>query len=190
MINDIRHLSWALPGPHSWSITGVVAGASRQVPLVEQELLILPEHLRSPPVFSGVRVTRSLVYCVVFCRSLFFSFLFWPWLSLNSRFLITPLVSSNFSLLIIVRNCVHLIINQPKRNPKEAIKTQSLEVSKIKKNKKNFEKLPKLIFRSFSYFLFFLFSKLQVTVIKTKIQRHGENLTQDTEQRKQYSTKK
>jgi hypothetical protein len=34
---------------------------------VEQELLTLPEHLSSPPVFSGVRVTRSLVLyvCVV-----------------------------------------------------------------------------------------------------------------------------
>ena len=41
-----------------------------QPPLVEQELLTLPEHLSSPPVFSGVRVTRSLVFCVVFCRSL------------------------------------------------------------------------------------------------------------------------
>jgi hypothetical protein len=39
------------------------------------------------PDFSGVRVTQSLVFCVVFCSSL--SFLFW--------FLITPLVSSNFS---------------------------------------------------------------------------------------------
>jgi hypothetical protein len=28
------------------------------VPLVEQELLTLPEHLSSPPVFSGVRVNR------------------------------------------------------------------------------------------------------------------------------------
>jgi hypothetical protein len=37
---------------------------------VEQELLTLPEHLSSPPVFSGVRVTRSLVFSVVFCRSL------------------------------------------------------------------------------------------------------------------------
>ena len=27
--------------------------------------------LSSPPVFSGVRVTRSLVLCVIFCRSLF-----------------------------------------------------------------------------------------------------------------------
>jgi len=28
-----------------------------RVPLVEQELLTLPEHMRSPSVFSGVRVT-------------------------------------------------------------------------------------------------------------------------------------
>jgi hypothetical protein len=34
--------------------------------LVEQELLTLPEHLSSPPVFSGVRVTRSLVLYVCF----------------------------------------------------------------------------------------------------------------------------
>ena len=34
--------------------------------LVEQELPTLPEHLSSPPVFSGVRVGRSLVLCVCF----------------------------------------------------------------------------------------------------------------------------
>jgi len=34
--------------------------------LVEQELLTLPVHLSSPPVFSGVRVTRSLVLYVCF----------------------------------------------------------------------------------------------------------------------------
>ena len=39
--------------------------------LVEQELPIFPENLSSPPVFSGVRVTRSFVLCVIFCRSLF-----------------------------------------------------------------------------------------------------------------------
>ena len=38
----------------------------RRVPLVEKELLILPDHLSSPPVLSGVRVTRSLVLCVCF----------------------------------------------------------------------------------------------------------------------------
>jgi len=39
---------------------------TRRVPLVEQELPTLPEHLSSPTVFSGVRVTRSLVVCVCF----------------------------------------------------------------------------------------------------------------------------
>ena len=34
--------------------------------LVEQELLTLPEHLSSPPVFSGVRVTRFLAWYVCF----------------------------------------------------------------------------------------------------------------------------
>jgi hypothetical protein len=48
------------------------------VSLVEQELLTLPEHLSSPSVFSGVRVTRSLVLyvcfvdrCLYFCTSSF-----------------------------------------------------------------------------------------------------------------------
>ena len=36
------------------------------VPLVEQELLTHTEHLSSPPVFSGVHVTRSLVLYVCF----------------------------------------------------------------------------------------------------------------------------
>ena len=36
------------------------------MPLVELDLFTLPEHLSSPPVFSGVRVTRSLVLCVCF----------------------------------------------------------------------------------------------------------------------------
>jgi hypothetical protein len=39
-----------------------------------EELFTLPEHLSSPPVCSWVRVVRSLVFCVVFCRSLFFCF--------------------------------------------------------------------------------------------------------------------
>jgi hypothetical protein len=34
--------------------------------LVEQELLTLSEHMSSPPVFSGVRVTRFLVLYVCF----------------------------------------------------------------------------------------------------------------------------
>jgi hypothetical protein len=52
--------------PRSWLITGFVTRLTRRVSLVEQELLTLPEHLSSPTVFSGVRVTRSLVLYVCF----------------------------------------------------------------------------------------------------------------------------
>jgi hypothetical protein len=37
---------------------------------VEQELLAIPEHPSSSPIISWVRDTRSLVLCVMFCRSL------------------------------------------------------------------------------------------------------------------------
>ena len=61
--------------PHSRLITGFVSRLARRVPLVEQELLTLPEHLSSTPVFSGVRVTRSLVLYVCFVdRFLYFFF--------------------------------------------------------------------------------------------------------------------
>ena len=45
---------------------------------VEQELLTPLEHLimNSPLVFSGVCVAQSLVFCVMFCRSLFVLFSF------------------------------------------------------------------------------------------------------------------
>jgi hypothetical protein len=37
----------------------------------EQELKTLPEHLNSLPVFRGVHVAQSFVFCVMFCRLLF-----------------------------------------------------------------------------------------------------------------------
>jgi len=43
----------------------------RRVSLVERILPTLPEHLSSHPVLSGVCIAQSLVFCVVFCRSLF-----------------------------------------------------------------------------------------------------------------------
>ena len=61
--------------PHSWLIVGFVKRVTRRVPHVEQELLILPEHISSPLTFSGVRVAWSLVLCIMFCRSLFVLFL-------------------------------------------------------------------------------------------------------------------
>jgi hypothetical protein len=43
-----------------------VTRVTRQVPLLDEELLTVLEHL----VLSGVCVTRSLVLCVMFCRYL------------------------------------------------------------------------------------------------------------------------
>ena len=74
--------------------------------LVEQEIFTLPKHLSSSSVFSGVRVTRSLVLYVCFVdRCLYF--FFWPLSCLFFfasclfffviRILITSLVSSNSS---------------------------------------------------------------------------------------------
>jgi hypothetical protein len=66
---DMEYLCHKWPricSTHSWLITGFVTRLTRRVPHVEQELPTLPEHLSSPPVFSGVRVTRSLVLRVCF----------------------------------------------------------------------------------------------------------------------------
>jgi len=84
----------SLSFPHSWLITRFVIRLTRRVPLVE--------HLSSPPIFRAASVTRSLVLCVMFCRSLFVLLFFYFW-SLccpsffDLRIMITPLVSSNSS---------------------------------------------------------------------------------------------
>jgi hypothetical protein len=86
--------------PHSWLITEFVARVTWWIPHVEQELPTLLEHLSSPPVFSGARVTRSLVLCVCFvdrCLCFFFCSLCCLFY-FNLQLLITPLVSLNFSL--------------------------------------------------------------------------------------------
>jgi hypothetical protein len=77
----------------------VVTRLTRRVPLVEQELLTLLEHLSAPRYLVRVRVTRSLVLCVCFVDRCL-SFFLWPLCCLFSfdlRILITPLVSSNSS---------------------------------------------------------------------------------------------
>jgi hypothetical protein len=60
-VNPFQWKNTSRSFPHSWRITGFVTRLIRRVPLVDQELLTLPEHLISPPAFSAVRVTRSLV---------------------------------------------------------------------------------------------------------------------------------
>jgi hypothetical protein len=81
---------------------GFVTRLKQRVPLVEQELLTLPEYLNSSSVFSGVRVARSLVVCVCFVDRFlsFCPFSFWPLCCLfffDIQILITPLVSSDYS---------------------------------------------------------------------------------------------
>jgi hypothetical protein len=71
-------------------ITEFVIKLIRRVPLVGHELPTLPEHLSSPPVFSWIRVTRSLVLCVCFvdrCLS-FCTFFLWPLCCLLYGFLV------------------------------------------------------------------------------------------------------
>ena len=46
-----------------------------RVPLVVYEMSTIPEHLSSPPVFSGARVAQYLDFCVVSCMSMFVFFL-------------------------------------------------------------------------------------------------------------------
>ena len=80
--------------PRSRLITGFVTRLTRRV---EQELLTLPEHLSSPPCFSGIHVNGSLPLCVCFvdrCLS-FCHFFVWSLccLSFDLRILITPSVS-------------------------------------------------------------------------------------------------
>ena len=54
------------PFPHSWLITGFATRITRRVPLVEQELLILPEHLISPRFSVGFVLLDFKILCSVF----------------------------------------------------------------------------------------------------------------------------
>ena len=82
---------------HHWRlITGFVTRLTRRAPPMEQELLTLPEHMRSPPVFLVEFVLLVLRVCfedrcLTNC-TFSFSHCF-----LCSRILNTPLVSSNSS---------------------------------------------------------------------------------------------
>ena len=97
----VVNTSWSFP--HSRFITEFVTRLTRRVPIVEQELPTLPEHLSSSSVFSGVRVTRSLVLYVYFvdrCLS-FCTFSLAIALSFLLRYTDSdylPLVSSSSSL--------------------------------------------------------------------------------------------
>jgi hypothetical protein len=83
-----------------------VTRLTRLVPLVEQELPSLPEHMSSLPVFSWVRVSRSLVFYVMFCRSLLVPFPFAIVLYVLLQFTASDyiVVSSSFSYIKVFFN--------------------------------------------------------------------------------------
>ena len=77
--NDHRYVPLVVSTCRFFSRSWLITRVTRQVSLVDQELPTLLEHLSSLPVFREVHVARSLVFCVMFCRSLFvlMSFIFW-----------------------------------------------------------------------------------------------------------------
>ena len=58
----------------NWSCGTFCLYCLKGVSLVELELLTLPWHMSSTLVFSGIHVPPSLIFCEVFCRSLFVLF--------------------------------------------------------------------------------------------------------------------
>jgi len=77
------------------------------------------------PVFSGVRVIRSLVVCFIFCRSLFvlLSFFFWPmcFLSFYLRILITLLGIFKLFLFCTNGTIFYLIVYFTLRDDKDIL---------------------------------------------------------------------
>ena len=61
--------------PRSKLITGSVTRVTQKMPYVEQALITVPEHQSSSTLISEGRVAGSLVFCAVFCISLFVLFL-------------------------------------------------------------------------------------------------------------------
>jgi hypothetical protein len=87
MDSYIRWCSWCLP-------------VTRRVSRVLQELFAITKHLTSPLVVRGVRVTRSLVFYVMICWSLFV--LFRLAIVLSVLFLLAIVLSVLFLLAIVL----------------------------------------------------------------------------------------
>ena len=155
-----------------WSKTSAapITILTRRVPLVGQELPTLPEHLSSPLVFSGVRVTRSLVLCVCFVdRCLYFCTSFWPLCCLyyfDLRILITPLVSSSSSYWLILQyysdigdlsrfwlSCLGLLVHLP---PK--LKKINLDFHTFKFERTWWNLFQKHVIHTFDVYVFLIFN--------------------------------
>ena len=97
----IRHN--AVPIPLLLLFNELVTKSTRYVPLVEQDLPTLPEHLSSPPVLSMVLVAQSLFFLCSTLQFIVCPFSFWS-LFCSSFFDLRLLITSFgiFKLLVIV----------------------------------------------------------------------------------------
>ena len=93
---------------------------------VEQELLSRPEHPSSHPVISRVRVDRSLVFWVMFYRSLFALFLLTIILSVFLWFTVSDYPFGVFNFFLFRRWAISVLT---KRHVKYAICSICLEKS-------------------------------------------------------------
>ena len=67
-------------------------------------MLTLWEHQSTPPVFNGFRVSRSLVFCVVLCRSLLVLFLLAIVLSFLLRSMLADYRFGNVKVFFVTAN--------------------------------------------------------------------------------------
>ena len=108
------HMYFTRLGHHPGSVLIIFVPAVYTLYLLpkdlEQEFITFPEHLRSPLVYSGVHVTRSLVVCVCFVdRCLyFFSRPLGCLFFFDIRILITTLISE--TLFITARSAILYIV--------------------------------------------------------------------------------
>ena len=84
-----------------WLITGLVTIVTQWMPLVEQELHTLPDHLNLTLFLSGDYVDKTLDFFVVLCWPLFVFMYFFFWTlyclsSSNYNLWRLPFISSNF----------------------------------------------------------------------------------------------
>ena len=101
---------------HKWPRIGLITGFVTRLTLVEQELPTLPKQLSSPPVFSGVRVARSLVLCVWFVDRCL-SFFLWP-LCYLSFFDLRILITSLYIIKLFLRRATMqlLMVNKAQQH--------------------------------------------------------------------------
>jgi hypothetical protein len=105
---------------HDGPLSIIASNKTRRVPHVEQELLNHLDHLSSYSVFGGVRVLRSLVFCVMFCRMVTY---YWPVLRLPDHCIFSKLIHKPTLTSLLVHPRLTLKQKQNKINKNQQLYT-------------------------------------------------------------------